>query len=115
MKVNDPSHQLVIWWVYIYIYRTGYHPVGSRNNTLNPLRYTDKIHLSLQWRHKERNGVSNHQPHDCLLNCFFKAQIKENIKFRVTGFCKGNSPVTGEFHLQGASNAEMFPFVDVIV
>ena len=32
--------------------------------------------LTLQWRHNERNGVWNHQPHDYLLN----AQIKENIK-----------------------------------
>ena len=35
---------------------------------------------SLQWRHNERDGVSNQQPHDCLLNRLFKAQIKENIK-----------------------------------
>ena len=34
----------------------------------------------LQWRHNERDGVSNHQPHECLLNRLFKAQIKENIK-----------------------------------
>ena len=36
--------------------------------------------LTLQWRHNERIGISNYQPHDCLLNCLFKAQIKENIK-----------------------------------
>ena len=24
--------------------------------------------FSLRWRHNERDGVSNHQPHDCLLN-----------------------------------------------
>ena len=35
---------------------------------------------SLQWRHNERDGVSNHQPHDCLLNRLFKAHIIENIK-----------------------------------
>ena len=33
----------------------------------------------LKWRHNERDGVSNHQPHDCLFNCLFR-QIKENIK-----------------------------------
>ena len=32
------------------------------------------------WRHNERHGVSNHQPHDFLLNRLFQAQIKENIK-----------------------------------
>ena len=30
----------------------------------------------LQWRHNERDGVSNQQPHDCWLNRLFKAQIK---------------------------------------
>ena len=25
---------------------------------------------SLQWRHNGRDGVSNHQPHHCLLNYF---------------------------------------------
>ena len=33
-----------------------------------------------QWHHNERDGISIHQPHDCLLNCLFKVQIKENIK-----------------------------------
>ena len=27
--------------------------------------------IALQWRHNGRNGVSNHQPHDCLLNRVF--------------------------------------------
>ena len=35
-------------------------------------------------------------------------------KLRVTGLCVGNSPVTGEFPAQMASNAEMLPFDDVI-
>ena len=33
-----------------------------------------------QWRHNEHFGVSNHQPHHCLLSRLFKAQIRENIK-----------------------------------
>ena len=37
---------------------------------------------------------------------FIRAQIKENIKARVTGLCAGNSPRTGEFPAQMASNAE---------
>ena len=36
--------------------------------------------FSLQWRHNGSDGVSNHQPNDCLLNRLFKVQIKENIK-----------------------------------
>ena len=26
----------------------------------------------LQWRHNEHDGVSNHQPHDCLLKHLFR-------------------------------------------
>ena len=43
------------------------------------------------------------------------ADKKNTSKLRVTGLCEGNSPVTGEFPAQRASNAEMFPFDDVIM
>ena len=32
---------------------------------------------ALQWRHDERDGVSNHQPHDCLLNRLFRRRSKK--------------------------------------
>ena len=35
---------------------------------------------TLQWRHNERDGVWNHQPHDCSLILLFQAQMKENMK-----------------------------------
>ena len=62
--------------------------------------------VSLQWRHNGRYGVSYHQPHDCLLKRLFKRRAKKTSKLRVTGLCVGNSPVTGEFPAQMASNAE---------
>ena len=70
---------------------------------------------SLQWRHNGRDGVSNHQPYDCLLDRLFRRISKKTPKIRVTGLCAGNSPVTGECPAQMASNAEMFPFDDVIM
>ena len=71
--------------------------------------------LPLEWRHKERDGVSNHQPHDCLLNRLFRCRSKKTSNLRVNGLCERNSPVTGEFPAQRDSNAEMFPFDDVIM
>ena len=62
--------------------------------------------LSLQWRHNEHDGVSNHQPRDCLLNRLFRRRLKKTSKLRVTGSCAGNSPVTGEFPAQRASNVK---------
>ena len=61
---------------------------------------------SLRWRHNERNSISNHQSHDCLLNRLFTRRSKKTSKLRVTGLCAGNSPETGEFPAQRASNAE---------
>ena len=62
--------------------------------------------VSLQWRHNRRDGVSNRQPHHCLLNHLFRRRSKKTSKPRVTGLCTGNSPVTGEFPTQKASHAE---------
>ena len=50
--------------------------------------------FTLQWRHNGRDGVLNHQPHDCLLNRLFRRRSKKTSKLRVTGLCAGNSPVT---------------------
>ena len=64
------------------------------------------IAFLLQLRHNDHDGVSNHQPHGCLLNRLFKRRSKKTSKLRVTGLCVGNSPVTGEFPAQRPSNAE---------
>ena len=62
--------------------------------------------VSLQWRHNGRAGISNHQPHDCLLNRLFRRRSKKASKLRVTGLCAGNSSATGEFPAQMVSKAE---------
>ena len=61
---------------------------------------------TLRWRHNDHAGVSNHQPHGCLLNRLFRRKSKKTSKLRVTGLCAGNSPGTGEFPAQMASYAE---------
>ena len=46
-------------------------------------------HYSLLWRHNGCDSVSNHQPHDCLLDRLFRHRPKKTSKLRVTGFlCK---------------------------
>ena len=63
-------------------------------------------HFTLQWRHNGCDGVSHHQPHYCLLNRLFRPISEKTSKLRVTGLCVGNSPKTGEFPAQRASNAD---------
>ena len=53
---------------------------------------------SLQWRHNGHDGVTNHQPHHCLLNRLFGHRSKKTSKIHVPG--------TGEFPAQMASNTE---------
>ena len=53
-----------------------------------------KVSRSLQCRHNERDGVSNHQPYDCFLSRLFRHRSKKT------------SQLNGEFPAQRASNAE---------
>ena len=72
----------------------------------------------LQWRHNGRDSISNHQPHDCLLNRLLRRRSRKTSKLPVTGLCVGNSPGTGEFPAQMASygeNVSIFPFDDIII
>ena len=67
--------------------------------------------LQWYWCH----GGSNHRRLDFLLDRLCGHISKKTSKVRVTGLCKGNPQVTGGFPSQMASNAEMFPFDDVIM
>ena len=64
-------------------------------------------HDSLQWRHNERDGVSNHQHSDCLVNHLFRRRSTKTSRLRVTGLCEENSPVIGEFPEHSARNVEI--------
>ena len=75
---------------------------------------------ALQWRHNERDCVSNHRRLDCLLNRLFKCRSKKTSKRTpptpitpVTGLCEGNSQVNS-LH-KGPVTRKMFPFDDVII
>ena len=87
----------------------------NKNPIFQPLQDLEKLLNSLQWRHNEHggSGVSNDWCLDgLLLNHLFRHRSKKTSRFRVTGLCGGNSPVTGEFPTQcefpsqRASNAE---------
>ena len=92
--------------------------VGSLNEVTHYWSFVMGIRWvsTLHWRHNGRDCISNHQPYDCLLNRLFRRRSKKTPKLRVTGLCEGNSPGTGEFPAQMASNAEnVSPFDDVIM
>ena len=71
--------------------------------------------VTLRWRHNDRDGVSNHQPRDCLLNLLFRRGSKKTSKLRVTCLCARNLPGIGEFPHKWPVTRKMFPFDDVIM
>ena len=73
------------------------------------------VTLTLHWRHNDHDGVSNHQPHGCLLNRLFRRRSKKTAKLRVTGLCVGNSPGPVNSPHKGPVTRKMFPFDDVIM
>ena len=93
----------------IFIQGKGLEYVGYERNSdcfVSPSNTLSLNKIIAQWRHNEHDGVSNGQPHDCLLKRFFMRRSKKTSKLRVTGLCEGNSPVTGEFPAQMPSNPE---------
>ena len=73
------------------------------------------VQHSLRWRHNDHGGVSNHQPHHCLLNRLFRRRSWKTSKLRVTGLCVGKSPGPVNSPNKGPVTRKMFPFDDVIV
>ena len=83
-----------------------YTPVSTSNLIQVNVNRRLTLYEPLHWLHNERDGVSNHQPYDCLLNHLFRRRSKKTTKLCVTGLCEGNSPGTGEFPAQMASDSE---------
>ena len=73
------------------------------------------IAQTLHWRHNDHDGVSNHQPHGCLLNRLFRRRSKKTSKLRVTGLCVGNSPWPVNSPHKGPVMRKMVPFDDVMM
>ena len=103
-------------WLYMYLDNSSSKEkisVHGKNITIHLMLFKYHWVFSLQWRHNERDGVSNHERLDCLLNYLFRCRSKKTSKLRVTGLCEGNSPVNSP--LNGPVTWKMFPFDDVIM
>ena len=73
------------------------------------------IVITLQWCRNERDGVSNHQPHDCLLSCLFRHRSMKTSKLRVNGLYARNSSWPVNSPHNGPVTRKMFSFDDVIM
>ena len=72
------EHHNCCSWIYQYRMVTTYHFMAW---LLIGWQHT------LQLRHNDHNGISNHQPYSCLLNRLFRHRLKKTAKLHVTGLC----------------------------
>ena len=74
--------------------------------------FTEKKSDVLQWRYNERDGVSNHQPHDCLLNRAYQRKHQSSVPLTfVCGIHR--SPMNSPY--KWPVKRKMFTFDDVIM
>ena len=69
----------------------------------------------LQWRHYGRDSVSNHLPHDCLLNVYSDADQRKHQSSASLAFVRGihRGPVNSQ--RKWPVTRKMLPFDDVII
>ena len=81
--------------------------------------YVRRIYLfwqmSLQWRHTERDGISNRRGLDCLLNRLFGRRSKKHQSSASLAFVRGNHRWPLNSPHKGPVTRIMFPFDDVIM
>ena len=107
LLIMHPRRQLLasLIWFMARDY-AAFHGTNFKSIKLSQIIATVNCTITLHWLHNDHDGVSNHQPHSCLLSRLFGRRSKKTSKLRVTGLCAGNSPGTGEFPAQMASNAK---------
>ena len=87
LKHNSSAHLVIESWIICELCSWNFFGIW-----LSLPHYRQHLCISLQWRHNDNDGVSNHQPSGCLLNRLFRRRSKKTSKLRVTGLCVGNSP-----------------------
>ena len=92
-----------------------HNPIKFHDITIATQRTLLQAH-TLQWRHNGHDGVSNHLPHDCLLNHLFRRRSKETSKLRVTCLCvwRIHWASVNSLH-KWPVTLKMFPFDDIIM
>ena len=91
-----------------------YQPKNSKTLCRPTVRVWHKIQ-TLLWRHNEPDCVSNHQPHDCLLNRLSGTDQRKHQSSASLAFVRGihRRPVNSPH--KWPVTRKMFPFDDVIM
>ena len=75
----------------------------------------DGLVHTLQWCHNGHDGISNHQPHDCLLNLLFRHRSKEHQSSVSLAFVRGIHQWPVNSPHKGPVTRNMFSLDDIIM
>ena len=73
------------------------------------------VGYSLQWRHDELAGISNHQAHDCCINRLFTRRYKKHQRSASLAFVWGIHQWPVNSPHKGPVARKIFPFDDIIM
>ena len=82
---------------------------------LTGLQAIEQVVTTSQWRHNERDGISNHQPHDCLLSILFQRTWRKHQSSTSLAFVQGIHRWPVDSQHTWPVTRKMFPFDDVIM
>ena len=82
----------------------------TRPQWVNSATHITNTATPLQWRQNGRYSVSNHQPHDCVLNRLFRRRCSASLAF-VRGIHRGPGTSPHKWPVM----RKIFPFDDVIM
>ena len=105
-----------IWWRHHVPFRSDSEGISQRVAlvTCQFLSYITMCNkMPLLWRHNEHDGVSNHQPYDCLLNRLFRQRKHQSSAPLAFVWAIHRWPVNSPH--KGPITRKMFPFDDVIM
>ena len=117
VKMNEKKSTDNIWTIALCTGVTYemYFLQGDDFDTFNQKYMHYALKSTLQWRHNERDGVSNHRRLDSLLNRLFKHRSKKISKLRVSGPCRGIHRGPANSPHKGPVTPKVLPFDDVII
>ena len=70
IMAEDPKHYMDLFSNFIWEHKAKWGPDWLKTKNCHDANCF--VTGALRWRHNESDGVSNHQPHHCLLNRLFK-------------------------------------------
>ena len=90
----------------------------QNESQIHKVKQVCQIIRSLQWRHNERDGVSNDQMTSFWIvysTVCSRAELRQHQSSTSLAFVRGIQQVAYDFPAQRASNVEKFPFDAVIM